>query len=230
MSPEEYASYDGLGLADLVRRREVSRLELVDQAIAIAERRNPEINAICYEAYDQAREEARVRDADPASGGPFDGVPFLLKDLNGERKGWPEKRGSRAMQNYVSPHTDALTARQIGSGLIPVGKSTTPEFGLIGVTESALYGDTRNPWNLEHTPGGSSGGSGASVAAAGTLAQIVDPDRPLITTTAGATLSSVADLMAELKIGCLPVVDNSDDLIGLVTVTDAIKAYAAHLA
>lgn len=72
--------------------------------------------------------------------------------------------------------------------------------------------------------------AGASVAAAGTLAQIVDPDRPLITTTAGATLSSVADLMAELKIGCLPVVDSSDDLIGLVTVTDAIKAHAAHLA
>ncbi len=165
MNPEEYAAYDGLGLAELVRDGEASRLELVEAAIDIAERRNPALNAICHTAYEHARETARARDDQGAPGGVFDGVPFLLKDLFGEIQGWPERRGTRAMADYVSPSTGDLTARQLDTGLIPIGKTTTPEFGLIAVTESEAYGDTRNPWSLDHTPGASSGGSAAAVAA-----------------------------------------------------------------
>ena len=165
MKPEEYAAYDALGLANLIRQRDISRVEAVDAAAEIAERRNPEINAICYQAYEQARATAAERDAKNSSGNLFDGVPYLLKDLFGEIEGWPERRGSKILAENKSAYTDSLTARQLEAGLIPIGKTTTPEFGLIGVTESDAYGDTRNPWNLDHTPGASSGGSAAAVAA-----------------------------------------------------------------
>ena len=165
MKAEEYVSYDGLGLADLVRQRQVSRVELVDAAMEVTERHNPTLNALCYKAYDHARDEARRRDDGKAGYGMFDGVPFLLKDIMGEVEGWPEQRGCKALRDNVSTGSTALVDRQLGAGLIPIGKTTLPEFGLIGVTESELYGDTRNPWNTDHTPGGSSGGSAAAVAA-----------------------------------------------------------------
>ena len=165
MKPEEYIQYDGIGLAELVHKGEVSRRELIDVAIVLVEKHNPQINAICHIAADQARAVADLADAGTNRNLLFDGVPFLLKDLASAYEGWPERMASRAYCNRVNDHTDTLTSRYLAAGLNIFGRTTTPEFGAIGVTESALYGDTRNPWELNHTPGGSSGGAAASVAA-----------------------------------------------------------------
>jgi amidase len=165
MDSDEYVDHDATGLAELIRGGEVKRSEVLECAIDIAERRNPELNALASTAFDAARERARAKDDAPPSGAPFDGVPFLLKDLGVDLRGLPHTFGSRAMRDNVSAYTDTLGRRYVDSGVTIMGRTTTPEFGLIAVTESELYGDTRNPWDLGHTPGASSGGSGAAVAA-----------------------------------------------------------------
>ncbi len=165
MKPEEYVDHDATALADRVRKREVKRSEVLAAAIEIAERRNPQINAICHAPYEEVMAQTKARDDAPPSESPFDGVPFLLKDLGVEYEGFPMRFGSRSLADYVSPYTDTLGNRYVASGVSILGRTTTPEFGLIAVTESALYGDTRNPWNLDHTPGASSGGAAAAVAA-----------------------------------------------------------------
>jgi len=165
MRTEEYASRDGTELAELVRTKEVKRSELLEAAIEVAERQDPKLNAICHKPYDQVLEQVKALDDSPASEAPFDGVPFLIKDLGLEYEGFPQRYGCRALKDNVSTFTDTLASRFVGSGVSIFGRTTTPEFGLIAVTESELYGDTRNPWNLDYTPGASSGGSGAAVAA-----------------------------------------------------------------
>lgn len=166
MKPHEYIKYDGVGLAECIRKGETTRRELIDTALKLAEKHNPKINAICYTAAEYAQDQATKNDKKIAkSTAPFDGVPFLLKDLASAFKGWPETMGSRAYRNNISSHTDTLTQRFLDAGFNIFGRTTSPEFGAIGVTESALYGDTRNPWNINHTPGGSSGGAAACVAA-----------------------------------------------------------------
>ncbi len=165
MKAEEYVAHDATALAEKVRSREVKRSEVLAAAIEVAERRNPEINAICHAPYEEVMEQVEARDDAPASDAPFDGVPFLLKDLGAEYEGWPMRLGSRALAENVCSYTDTLTQRYVDSGVSIFGRTTTPEFGLIAVTESELYGDTRNPWDLGHTPGASSGGAAASVAA-----------------------------------------------------------------
>ena len=156
----EYTRYDGLGLAELVRRKQISPLELIDAALARADLVNPAINAIIHRMDDQAR-----RDALTPGDGPFAGVPFLVKDLVQQIKGVPMRSGSRFFRDFVSDHDTELYARFRRAGLIPIGKTNTPEFGLTPYTEPELFGPTRNPWNLAWTPGGSSGGSAAAVAA-----------------------------------------------------------------
>ena len=165
MKAEEYVEHDATALAERVRSREVKRSEVLAAAIEIAERRNPQINAICHAPFDEVMSQVKARDAHAPSDAPFDGEPFLLKDLGAEYEGWPMRLGSRALAENVCTYTDTLTERYVDSGVSIFGRTTTPEFGLIGVTESVLYGDTRNPWNLDHTPGASSGGSAAAVAA-----------------------------------------------------------------
>ncbi len=161
MTPEEYASYDGLGLADLVRRREVSAVELVEHAMAQIERLNPRLNAVICKLYERARTEAAGTLAD----GPFTGVPFLLKDLDGLLRGAPYTGGSRAYVGYLPDHDSEIIVRLRRAGLIVLGKTNTPEAGILGITEPLLHGPTRNPWHLDYTSGGSSGGSAAAVAA-----------------------------------------------------------------
>ena len=165
MNTDEYKSLDGLGLADLVRRKEVSSRELVDCAIDLAEKYNGVLNAIAFEAFEQARSEAEAKAEASAPYGPFDGVPFFLKDLAGDRAGWPTTMAVSLFAEQKSPIDDTLTQRFLQAGVVPLGKSTTPEMGLIPVTESRMYGDTVNPWDTSRTPGGSSGGSAALVAA-----------------------------------------------------------------
>jgi amidase len=151
---------DGVALAARIRSKEITALEAVDAAIARADAVDPAINAIVTKLYDRARADARK----PAFTGPFGGVPTFIKDLN-DIEGAPTKNGSRAFARNIAKQTDTYVARLLAAGLIPIGKSTTPEFGFTCTTEPLLTGPTRNPWNLKHSAGGSSGGSGALVAA-----------------------------------------------------------------
>jgi len=157
----EYDRYDGLGLADLVRKKEVTPGELVEESINRMEQLNPQLNAVIYKMYELARKAA----AQSLPDGPFKGVPFLLKDILMAYAGVPLTGGSRFFKDLVPGHDSELVRRFKASGLIVVGKTNTPEFGLMPVTEPELFGPTNNPWDLTRTPGGSSGGSAAAVAA-----------------------------------------------------------------
>jgi amidase len=156
----EYNRYDATGLAHLVRRREVAPLELVDEAIARIERHNPTLNAVVYTAFDEARKTAKGALPD----GPFKGVPFLIKDISLPVAGWPMTNGSAYLRNHVSTHDAELTRRYRQAGVVLVGKTNTPEFGIPGTTEGRHLGVCRNPWNPDYSSGGSSGGAAASVA------------------------------------------------------------------
>ena len=161
MAFTEYSEYDGLGLAELVRRGEVSSAELVEEAIARIERHNPALNAVVYKAYDEARRAARGALAD----GAFRGVPFLIKDLGMQVAGMPMTDGSVFTRDEVSEEDSPLVRRHRAAGLVILGKTNTPERGITGTTESRLLGPCRNPWNPEHIAGGSSGGAASAVAA-----------------------------------------------------------------
>lgn len=157
----DYANYDGLGLAELVRKRDVTPGELLDAAVDRIERHNPKLNAVVYKAYDEARAAATAALPD----GPFKGVPFLIKDLGVRVKGWPRTSASRFAKIDADAEDSLLTQRYREAGVVFVGKTNTPEFGIPGVTTSALLGPCRNPWNTDHISGGSSGGAASAVAA-----------------------------------------------------------------
>jgi amidase len=161
MGFREYGEFDALGLAGLVRQGQVSPSELLDEALARTAAVNPKINAIIHLM------EARAREAIAAGlpEGPFRGVPFLVKDLMTAFAGEPMRRGSRLFKDYVPAEDEELTRRYRRAGLVIFGKTNTPELGFTNVTEPELFGPTRNPWNLERTSSGSSGGSAAAVAA-----------------------------------------------------------------
>jgi Asp-tRNA(Asn)/Glu-tRNA(Gln) amidotransferase A subunit family amidase len=151
---------DGLGLAELVRRREVSAKELLDAAIARVEALNPTLNAVVARLYDAAR--AAIEAGLPR--GPFSGVPYLLKDIGALHAGAVTSAGSRAFADAVADHDSEITARLKRAGLVIFGKTNTPELGIATSTEPRLFGPTRNPWNLGYSAGGSSGGAAAAVA------------------------------------------------------------------
>ncbi len=157
----EYEKYDGLGLAELVARREVSAEELLDAALERVERRNPKLNAVILLCVDRAR--AAIQAGLPD--GRFRGVPFLLKDLHATLTGERITFGSRIYKDFVADHDAEISARYKRAGLVIFGRTTSPEFGLTGTTESLLWGKTRNPWSLELSSGGSSGGAASAVAA-----------------------------------------------------------------
>jgi amidase len=157
----EYHKYDGLGLAELVRTRQIAASELVDEAIRRIEAHNPSVNAVVYPMYEQARAAARGVLPD----GPFTGVPFLLKDLHSTCAGIPTSSGNRLLRGIPMPHDSEIVRRFKAAGVVLLGKTNTPEFGLTPFTESEALGAARNPWDLSRTPGGSSGGAGAAVAA-----------------------------------------------------------------
>lgn len=161
MTLDEYRQYDALGLAALVRRGEVSAQTLVEVAAARLEAVNPRLNAVIHRRIEQALEEARrvPREA------PFAGVPFLVKDLGMEVEGMPMCVGSRAYARFRSVRDSEVVKKIKRAGLLILGKSNTPEFGLTPFTEPRAFGPSRNPWNEAYSPGGSSGGSAAAVAA-----------------------------------------------------------------
>src|ERR1700688_2457591 len=160
MAFKEYSSYDGLGLAELVRNKQVSAGELLDEAIARTARVDPQINAVVVKHYDYAK--LQIDNGLPD--GPFTGVPFLLKDLE-ILDGTVTTSGASVYKDNVADHTGTLAQRFLNAGVTIFGKSSTPEFGLLPTSEPRLFGPTRNPWNLAHSSGGSSGGAGAAGAA-----------------------------------------------------------------
>lgn len=159
MKPADYTAHDAMGLAALVRRREVSPAELLEAALARIAAQNPRLNAIAT----LAEERARARLA-AAPSGPFGGVPFLLKDLGLHAAGLRCTAGSRFFADVVPAADSTLTERFEAAGLTVLGTTTTPEFGMTSTTQSALFGATANPWNTAFNPGGSSGGAAAAVA------------------------------------------------------------------
>ncbi|WP_457205676.1 amidase [Nocardioides sp. P5_C9_2] len=161
MTPEEYLTHDATALAELVARGEVTATELLALARGRRDEMNPLLNAVVADLGGVADERA----ADASLGGAFAGVPFLVKDLGQEYAGFPTSNGSRALAHDVADRHALVTQRFLDAGLVVFGKTNTPEFGAKGVTESEHWGPARNPWNTAHTPGGSSGGSGAAVAA-----------------------------------------------------------------
>ncbi len=160
---DDLASLDATAQAELVRSGQASPVELVDAAVDRIERLNPELNAVLHERFDQARAEA----AGDLPDGPFRGVPFLLKDLDGTSAGDPYHAGTRFLRDhgYVAGHDTWLTARFRAAGLVVLGRTNTPELGLVPSTEPEAAGPTRNPWDTSRSAGGSSGGSAAAVAA-----------------------------------------------------------------
>jgi len=154
---------DACAQADLVRTKKITPLELVDNAIAAIERLNPTLNAVVWERFEKARQEAKGNLPD----GPFRGVPFLTKDLGCTTAGEPDSQGSRFLKNnrYVAGVTTELARRIHAAGFINLGRANSPEFGAVATTEPLAWGATRNPWDTEKTPAGSSGGSCAAVSA-----------------------------------------------------------------
>ena len=151
---------DATAQAELVRTKEVSPAELVGEAITRMEKLNPHLNAVIHELFDRARAEA----AGDLPAGPFRGVPFLLKDLTAELVGTPLNEGLDFSGDYTSTATQELTQRYIDAGFVICGKTNTPELGILPTAEPRRFGASRNPWNTEHSTGGSSGGSAAAVA------------------------------------------------------------------
>lgn len=158
---EEFERYDGLGLAELIRTKEVTAEEVLAATLERIDARNSAINAVVTRMDEQAR--AAIRAGLPD--GPFKGVPYLLKDLGALYTGVVTSYGSRLFADYVPDHDSEIVARMKRAGLVIVGKSNTPEMGIAPSTEPRLHGVTRNPWSLGHSAGGSSGGAAAAVAA-----------------------------------------------------------------
>ena len=157
----DYPRYDGIGLADLVRARQVTPLELIESALARIAAYNPLLNAVVVPMFEQARTAAR----NPLPDGPFIGVPMLLKDFWATYAGIPTSNGNRMLRHIPCEHDSEMVRRWKESGAIIIGKTNTPEFALQPATEPETFGPTRNPWDLSRSPSGSSGGSAAAVAA-----------------------------------------------------------------
>ncbi len=160
-----FDDYDSMGQAELVRSGQVSPIELAEHAIARIEALDTRLNAVIWKSYERAREHAKNGTPGSDASSPFRGVPFLLKDLMAQDTGQPSSYGSKLLDPWRADRDAELVARYKRAGFVILGRTNTPEFGIYGVTEPALRGPTRNPWNPEHTPGGSSGGSAAAVAA-----------------------------------------------------------------
>ncbi len=160
MKLQDYVEYDGLGLAALIRTGEVSLKEVAVAALEAINAVNPTLNAVI----EQYPERAETLQSSDLGGGPLKGVPFLIKALVIHEAGQKHEMGSRLAKGFIAPSDTELMARYRDAGLVTLGRTTTPEFGYCATTESVLSGPTRNPWNIDHSPGGSSGGSAAAVA------------------------------------------------------------------
>ena len=162
LNDSELSRLDSYGLAEVIRSGDVSPVEAVQASINRIERLDGKLNAVVTERFERALEDAAGEIPD----GPFKGVPFILKDLWTSSANEPMHLGNKALKemNYISPVESDLARRYREAGFIVVGRSNTPEFGLVGTTEPESYGPSRNPWNTDYGTGGSSGGAAAAVA------------------------------------------------------------------
>ena len=162
LNDSELSRLDSYGLAEVIRSGDVSPVEAVQASIDRIERLDGEVNAVVSERFERALDDA----AGDIPDGPFKGVPFILKDLWTSSADEPMHLGNKALKeiNYISPVESDLARRYREAGFIVVGRSNTPEFGLVGTTEPESYGPSRNPWNTDYGTGGSSGGAAAAVA------------------------------------------------------------------
>jgi amidase len=158
-------SSPALELAGALRARELSALELLDACLAAVDARNPELNAVIWRDDEAARDGARAADERLAAGddAPFLGVPIPIKDLTAVA-GWPLTYGSHGAPEGVGEESELVVESLLAAGFVLCGRTNTPEFGPITVAENSRYGNSRNPWNPDHSPGGSSGGAGGAVA------------------------------------------------------------------
>ncbi|NAR49539.1 amidase [Acinetobacter haemolyticus] len=161
MKFSEYVQYDGLGLAQLVKNKEIQAVELLELALERSAQVNPKLNAIIIPMHEQAKQRTKQN-----LSGPFAGVPFLVKDLFQEYQGVPTSYGSHSLKriNYTPDFNAEIVNRWEKAGIISFGRTNTPEFGIKGITEPDAHGACHNPWNLKHNSGGSSGGSASAVA------------------------------------------------------------------
>ncbi|HEY1961932.1 MAG TPA: amidase, partial [Rhizomicrobium sp.] len=150
---------DAVGIAAALRHKQTTPLEVVDAAISRIELVNPKLNAVVTEFFEKARARAKEKLPD----GPLAGAPYLIKDLN-DVKGERTTDGSRLMAKNIATANGTMTEKALAAGMIILGKTNTPEFGLMASTESVLLGPCRNPWNTDYSTGGSSGGAAAAVA------------------------------------------------------------------
>ena len=159
LSADDYRKHDAVALADLIRRKQITASEAVEAAIAAVERINPKLNAVTVPMFEQGRDAAR--DAT----GPLAGVPFLLKDFLAQYKGVPTSAGTKVFAKDIAPLDSELVARYRRAGLAILGKTNSSEFAIAAGSEPRAFGVTHNPWDPTRSPGGSSGGSAAAVAA-----------------------------------------------------------------
>jgi len=162
MKFEEYLQYDGLGLAELVKNKQIHSSELLSVALERSANINPEINAIIIPMHEHALQRTRQD-----LSGPFAGVPFLVKDLFQEYAGYPTSYGCQGLKRigYIADTNAEIVNRWEQAGIVTFGRTNTPEFGIKGITEPDAWGSCKNPWHLRHNSGGSSGGSASAVAA-----------------------------------------------------------------
>ncbi len=158
LSFHDYRQFDALGLAQAIRKGDVSRQEVLQAALDRIAAVNPQVNAVTY------LHQAAAGEAAGDAGSPFAGVPYLIKDLHAPVAGMPLTHGSRLFAGDVHDFDSETVARLRRAGFVILGRTASPEFGMSASTEPALTGATRNPWNLAHIAGGSSGGAGAAVA------------------------------------------------------------------
>lgn len=161
MNLKEFSKYDGLGLAELVKKKQMKPEELVDLSFKAINELNPKLNAVVSTLEEKAMNEIKKG----LSKGKFEGVPFLIKELVLGYEGIPTNMGSKLAEGFTFPTDSELMTRFRKAGFVTVGTTTTPEFGYNATTESTFYGPTRNPWNLQHSSGGSSGGSASALSA-----------------------------------------------------------------
>jgi amidase len=164
---DDLSKLDAVAQADLVKRGEATPLELVDAAIARIEKLNPALNAVILPAFERARDAARALSSQrPSAERPFHGVPFLMKDIGGQEAGAPYHMGMKCLKRagWVEPESAYFTEKVRAAGFVSLGRTSTPELALLPTTEPEAYGPTRNPWSVEHSSGGSSGGASSAVA------------------------------------------------------------------